>query len=1012
MSIVLLLCVCLMAGAKEWFYYSINAPEGNSNNLTCSYVEQRGHVWIGTTDGLFRVGYNRVRQYHADGNPGSLPGNKIITIVGSTSGKMFVVTDKGTAYYNPATDGFNPVYTEGSTTPTRVYCYLLAQNGKVYIGGDNVLYELNRDNDLLIEKIRLGFARNFQIQDILEMSDGRIFLYNDEQGICEFFPSTNRLSDLNRKLGDNHAHYFDSRGTFWRSRYNRGIECYDSNFNLIKTYTESNSGLTSNLVTCFLERDGQMFIGTDGGGINILDPENGNFTALTRDYTKYNSFPSASVVEMNLDAEGAIWATIPDGSMVYLKEAYLRSLSVGAIFNQSGRSSDNVLCMAPSRQNSDIIWVGTQSSGLYKADFSQSGNIKLEHQDATAGKYIESIVTLHDGRVLMAYHSEGLFIFDPHSGRVSPLSFAGSGAFTERMSHSPIAVTLAEDSDGHVLILADVVMVWNPETGNVLIRPLPAHPNHTSIRPVSNGAGRYFYCERYIYTWDNLTHRPAVFCDMGEDVFVNSVTLDQGGIMWIAANDGIYCLAPGEKVAKKRNAPIINSAESILSDSFGRLWVGTSTGINLYLPQVENVLQFSESDGAGWNKYNGSAWAVNADRIIFGGTNGLLIVDPRINLQTKDVPEMTLEDVYLDEVRVSDLSKMVVVPQRCRKFQINFFVRENNMLRSKQFRFDVAHRGEVRQYYKDKPSIVFNTLPPGKFAVSLSCTLPDGSWTEPQEMMQFRVRPVWFRSLAFWALIILIVLILARIFSGELRKQDKIRMELAKAQESADAQKENLKFLLNVSHELKTPLTLIANPLARLLKYKSPSDPDYFILKNIQRQTKRMSYLILTVLDAHKIQEGSAKLNAAPVALNDWVESIFETFDDEADSHEMHIVRSYDTAVGEVPIDAPKLENVLTNMMVNAFKHSQDRTTIKVGTILNEETGMVRVYVSDQGEGLGGVDMTKLFGRYYQGYAQKTGSGLGLAYANSIVELHNGTMGAKDNPDGGAIFYFDIPVEA
>ena len=233
--------------------------------------------------------------------------------------------------------------------------------------------------------------------------------------------------------------------------------------------------------------------------------------------------------------------------------------------------------------------------------------------------------------------------------------------------------------------------------------------------------------------------------------------------------------------------------------------------------------------------------------------------------------------------------------------------------------------------------------------------------------------------------------------------------EEIKARHAEDEEK--LKFLLNVSHELKTPLTLVIGPLERVIGKMEKDTPEYTKLISAKRQAMRMRTLILTVLDSHKIEEGVATLNPSTVKLNDWVDGIAEDFRDEMKSHHIELQKNLDEKAGLVDIDCDKLVNVLTNMFINALKHSPNGTKITVGTSLSTDGKMIRVFVSDEGDGLGGVDMTRLFTKFYQGHAQKTGSGLGLAYAYSIVKLHNGDMGAYENKPGkGSTFYFDIPA--
>lgn len=215
-------------------------------------------------------------------------------------------------------------------------------------------------------------------------------------------------------------------------------------------------------------------------------------------------------------------------------------------------------------------------------------------------------------------------------------------------------------------------------------------------------------------------------------------------------------------------------------------------------------------------------------------------------------------------------------------------------------------------------------------------------------------------------------------------------------------------YLLNVIHELKTPLTLIIGPLHKELVKMKKGTPQYNKIFGSYNQALRMRSLVLTVLDAHRIEEGGAKLNPEPVDYNVWVSDIAKGFADEMENRHTKLLLQMDNAVGRIDIDSPKLENVLTNILINALKHSPVESTVTVGTRILSNN-IVRTFVQDQGPGLKGVDTKKLFDRFYQGLTEKTGSGMGLAYAQTIVDLHGGHMGAQDIPEGGSQFYFDLP---
>lgn len=1013
LSIFCLLAVCLAAGAKGWYFQNLLSPEAATKGFTCAIVQPRGYAWGGTPNGLFRFGYNNENKwYYADGSDGSLPGDNIQNIEQDGVGRLWIYTDKGMAHYMPETDSFSRLMMttdDGKEENVIGYCGFMASDGLVYIGGQNELYVYNTKEDRVLKKIPLGIGKDFRIDAICEPYDnGAIGLFNKESGFAVYYLKTGMIELASSQIDSNNAYLFDSKGRFWRSQYNRGVECYD-NTTLVARYDTENSDLSSDMVTCFLENNGEIWIGTDGGGINILNPDTGRMQHLMRKAEDFNSFPCNSIVKMCLDASNSVWAIRDDGGAILLREVYMRTIAFAPVSDQFGHTSDEILCLSQSKLHPEFVWIGTASSGLYTYNmYKTNSNVDIRRIPELGNRRIESMLTLPNDDLLLFSANDGLYIYNPTTHQLRPFTEIKDQEFYDRIRYSGQSVGLSMDNLGHVLILAVDAYIWDISTNTVVRHPVPMHEGHEAIYPVSHGQGKYYYCEKYLYFWDANTYRHEFIFEIDEGNSINSVSMDDSGEFWLATDKGVYVLDEGQKEARKMEFDRIKSAEVVLVDNAERIWIATSNSMFIYLPKLDNLMRFGNNDGVNWNKFNGKSWLHTDDRILFGGVNGMLTVDPSVNFFLTDKPDIAIQDLVLNGVRLNRIPSRLILTSSYKSLDIKLFVHESNILRDKQFRFIIKNRRNSTVIDTDDPYISFATLPAGVHKVQACCTLQNGSWTEPVDLIQLKVLALWYKSWWFWTMVLLVGILFLYFVLHSYKTDSDYKLALAESEAENKAGQDSLKFLLNVSHELKTPLTLIISPLSRLLKNKDKSDPEYNTLNNVLRQANRMSRLILTVLDSHKIQDGSASFNGETKNLNNWVSEQSAAFEEEAESRRIALVKKLDPAVGNVLIDSQKLENVITNMMINALKHSPDNTTITVGTVSQPENKSYRVFVSDEGEGLGGVDMTKLFSRFYQGYAQKSGSGLGLAYANSIVEMHGGQMGAYENAGKGATFYFDL----
>lgn len=215
-----------------------------------------------------------------------------------------------------------------------------------------------------------------------------------------------------------------------------------------------------------------------------------------------------------------------------------------------------------------------------------------------------------------------------------------------------------------------------------------------------------------------------------------------------------------------------------------------------------------------------------------------------------------------------------------------------------------------------------------------------------------------------------------------------------------------VRFLINISHELRTPLTLIYAPLKRMLNQNNLEEETQKTLTGIYKQTKRMTNIINMVLDIRKMEVNQDVLHMQPHELNTWVRSIAEDFHEEFSAKKIELKYVFDHSIATVSFDESKCEVVLSNFLMNALKYSPDNSCITLSTQRVGE--YVKVSVSDEGLGLGNVDTGKLFTRFYQGYNHQPGSGIGLSYAKTLIELHEGKIGAVNNEGTGSTFFFEL----
>ena len=287
----------------------------------------------------------------------------------------------------------------------------------------------------------------------------------------------------------------------------------------------------------------------------------------------------------------------------------------------------------------------------------------------------------------------------------------------------------------------------------------------------------------------------------------------------------------------------------------------------------------------------------------------------------------------------------------------------------------------------------------------------DGNYTMPIHLTDIHVTPPWYKT--DWFIILCCIFLTGGIIVGmsifNIRKEVKIQKRLKEYRQYFNEKK--IDFLIHINHELRTPLTLIYAPLKRLIdKNETQGLPSYLMpqLQLIFNQAQYMREIVDMVLDWNSMEAGYSKLKIQKCKLDEWITNIVKDFTEEARQKGICIKLQMTTDIEEVWFDKQKCHTVLSNLLMNALKFSMPESCITINTRKLENK--VRISVVDEGIGIQDSDITNLFTRFYKGNHKEKGSGFGLYYAKTIMEMHGGDIGAYNNTDKGATFYLELPL--
>lgn len=1017
--ILVLLCITFIiqfAGilplqAGHYYYKQISLKDGLPSTVRCILADEQGFIWIGTRSGLGRYDGHELKKYiHQTDNPHSLPHNLINQITEDKQNNIWILTEKGLACYQRQSDDFY-LPTDEKGNHIIVYSTCLTDDG-VLFGSQNKVYFYSYQDSSLRLLQKLDKEPNFNITLLSLWDEHTLLCCSRWQGLLLLDLNTgqHRLPpfDCGKEIMNM---LIDSQNRIWIAPYNAGISCFTHDGKRLASYTTHNSALSNNVVLSLAERERQIWIGTDGGGINILEPETGHLSLLEHVPGSDNySLPANSILCLYNDRNNNMWAGSIRNGLISIREVSMKTYTDVLPGSDRGLSNNTVLSLY--QEADDRVWIGTDGGGI---NLFNPHTEKFTHYPSTWEDKVASISPFTSGNLLLSIFSQGVFVFNPATGKKTPFIIIDTETST-RLGSRGKTVNLFQNTPHSVLLLGDHVYQYNlkEQTFSVAteqqgldiigaILPITNHQNYT-----------YLNDTKHIFSLDNRTNRLETLYQCGKDTLINSVSLDEYGSFWIGNNYGLIHYNPVTKVQTPIPTSLFAEVTLLVCDQQGKVWIGTDNMLFAWLINEKKFVLFGESDGAIQNEYLSKPRLLSSQgNIYMGGVKGLLHINSNLPLATSEFPKLQLSDVVINGESVNneiDGDPAGISAPWNSNITIRIMSREEDIFRQKMYRYQIEGLND-QQIESYSPELAIRSLPPGSYKIMASCTAKDGSWIPSQQVLELTILPPWYRT--WWFILSCAVFITAAIietFRRTLKRKEE-KLKWAMKEHEQQVYEEKVRFLINISHELRTPLTLIHAPLSRILKSLSPEETQYLPIKAIYRQSQRMKNLINMVLDVRKMEVGESKLQIQPHFLNKWIEHVSQDFTSEGEAKNVRIRYQLDPQIETVSFDKDKCEIILSNLLINALKHSPQDTEITITSELLADKGSVRISIIDQGSGLQQVNTQRLFTRFYQGTGEQSGTGIGLSYSKILVELHGGSIGARDNQEAGATFFFELPLK-
>lgn len=1078
----------LAAQSTEYQFSHLDITNGLSiNQISCVLKDNKGFMWFGTISGLNRYDGYKFRVFkHQVNNPNSLSDNNVREVFEGPGEKLWVTTRNGFNIYNSVTESFAhdvagelkkyKIFTdqirmirkdrEGNfwflTNNKGIYYYRTKENSTSYFcmsGKQQTALHSNTVADVVEDNNNFAW---------IIYADGVIDKFNIRSGAVVF--RSNVLAKKNNGKPEIYSGTVDGRNNLWMFAFESpaGVYRYNLNSGTLDNFSTESTGirLNSNIInTIVTGDDGKIWIGTDHGGINLIDPLKNSIQYLLNREDDAKSIRGNSV-NLYKDNTGIIWAgTFKQGVSYYHKGIIQFPLIRHYLSDPASLPYEDVDCFA--EDNNGNFWIATNGGGLINYNSVTKKYTRYKHDpndpNSLTNNVVISLCIDHEHKLWIGTYFGGLdrlegnrFIHYRHNDTV-PSSISDDRVYT-----------IMEDSSLKLWIgtFAGQLNIFDPSSNSFL------HPDYKMLSDYT----AQIYEDKQKNIWISRD-KGVDFIGRGKRVAkhyfndpknpnslvandVNTIMEDHSGLMWIGTKDGLSVLNTAENrfynLDETKGLPG-NNVLNILEDKIGWIWISTPNGLaRLKFDKIGHdykfrVNKFDEFDGLQGREFNvNSAFKNHTGQIIFGGSHGLNIFDPESVSITRNKPQLLFTDFQLfnKSVFAGDTINGKVVLNQSITDTKNITLNHNQNDFSIEFAdcdfFNpnkIVYQYKLEGFDKDWHSAPNNTRKAtytNLDAADYVFKVRAGNINDPDNTRTIALNikvlePFWKSPFAYAFYFVMSVLLLFYIrhrgivnLQKEFKiKQEKLEAERKIAQEREEASRMHeldlmkIKFFTNVSHEFRTPLSLILSPIDNLIKNNENAGQQHHLLM-IKRNGKRLLNLVNQLLDFRKMEFKELKLNLKKGDIIEFIKDISSSFTDIAHQNNIDYLIESEIDSLVIKFDHDKIERVLFNLLSNAFKFtaSGGHISVFIGFIKDKTNvcsqQLLEIKVIDTGIGVPKEKQEKVFERFFQDSMPENllnqGSGIGLSITREFVNMHGGEIFIESEPGIGTCFTIHMPV--
>ncbi len=1021
--------------AQNITFHHLTTDEGLSqSSVTALYQDEMGFIWAGTREGLNRFTGHKIQTYKLQkNNPYSLFCNHILQLEGNKNRKIYILTTEGIAEYDVGTDRFTTLWKDGGIQAIHFSRELFVGKGNeiftynpqtagfdlyyrlpdpkcaitaLHMTPENTLYIGTETNGVFVLKHQQELTQPTQEGNIVSLyrdSEGDVWVGSWEHGL--FRISDNQVTNFTEESGRSQglASNFvrscceDNKGDIWIGTF-RGLNKFDKGTGQFTQYKESNipNGLTNSFAWCLIkDHQGTLWLGTYFGGINYFNPEYDIYTWYKTSTDGWSGLSSPIVSRMTEDKHRNLWICTEGGGLnVYNPTTQTFRWYKEEKGKQNCLVGNNVKSIYYEKDK-DVMWVGTHK-GLNRLDLRNDRFTYYKNSRAEIKHLLPDIICDIEpyGDQLILATFNGVYVFDPAKGTSQALSIEG---------HQSLAGKNVSDvyiDHRHTLWISvpgEGVYAYNFESQQLkLYRHDPSRPNSLSNNSVNS------------ITQDSRHN--LYFCTAGRGLDVYRYESDDFE-NYDSQNSGLS----GDCV--------YNVCES----KPGELFLTTSQGFSVFCVEAKRCYNYNKDNGFPLSPINENTLYLTREREVFlGGIQGMISFDQQALTFTEKPYDITFTNLYVNgvEITANDDTNIlhtslftaphITLKSNHTTITIEFAVSNYIAANEEYIIYQLEGFSKEWTTAQDRHYITYTNLNPGDYTLNVKSSGSNNRFVDEAQLHIKVLPPIYQTTMAYLLYIVLVLGItyyILRLYTKHLKLQASLKYEQQHLQDMEDLNQTKFRFFTHVSHEFRTPLTLIIGHMETLLDLQIFTPAVFNKLAKVYNSSLQLRELISELLDFQKQERGDMRIYVAEHNIVEFLYANYRLFEEYASGKQIDFRFEREEDIILAWYDERQMQKVINNLLSNAIKCTPAGEVIYIH--VRQKDAQVIIEVGDTGIGIPEKDTERLFERFFQVErpgSVTSGTGIGLPLTKGILKLHHGDISVKSVINEGSVFRIALPL--